>query len=386
VIRRVAVLGSTGSIGLNALKVIEANPERYAVCALAAATSCHVLAEQALRHRQALLYLSDPKAENTLVQLLPAAGGRIIKGKKALPLLIKDSAPDVVINAVSGSDGLEFTLASLEAGIPLALANKESLVMAGDLVMNLAKNKNVEIIPLDSEHSALAQIWPDHDNGQVRNIWLTGSGGPFLNFSKQQMDSITPAMALKHPVWRMGPKISVDSATMMNKGLEVIEAALLFSLDYERIRVVIHPQSLVHGLIEMHDGSWTAQMGPADMRQPIAWALSRPERLPATWPVLNLWDMGNLSFSQPDYERFPALPLALQAGKAGGSTPCLLNAANEVAVDAFLAGRLPFTAITACVEAVLNELPAEAGSCLESIMAAHHKARHAARRWIAEME
>jgi 1-deoxy-D-xylulose-5-phosphate reductoisomerase len=375
-------LGSTGSIGLSTLKVIEANPERYVVCALAADSSCHTLAGQALRHRQALLYLSGPHAENTLARLLPAAAGRIIKGEKALPLLIKDSAPDIVVNAVSGSAGLAFTLASLEAGIPLALANKESLVMAGELVLRLAKNKNTEIIPLDSEHSALAQIWPG--SGQVKNIWITGSGGPFLNFRKQDMESVTPAMALNHPTWRMGPKISVDSATMMNKGLEVIEAAHLFALDYERIRVVIHPQSLVHGLIEMDDGSWMAQMGPAEMRQPIAWALSRPERLPAAWPLLNLWDMGNLSFSQPDYERFPALALALKAGKEGGSAPCLLNAANEVAVAAFLAGRLPFTAIAVCVEAVLNEIPADSDACLESVMAAHHKARHAAQRWIAK--
>jgi 1-deoxy-D-xylulose-5-phosphate reductoisomerase len=382
--RRVAVLGSTGSIGLNTLKVIEAHPEHYSVCALAAGASWQTLLTQARRHPGALLYLADGRARQACAAALPPSWQHrfIPEQKDAISALLRDSAPDVVVNAVSGAAGLKFTLAALEAGVTLALANKESLVMAGELVMTLAREKKVKIIPVDSEHAALAQLWPAADKKEIKNLWLTASGGPFLNYSRAQMADITPAMALSHPTWRMGPKISVDSATLMNKGLEVIEATHLFALDYKQVKVAVHPQSLVHGLIEMSDGAWLAQIGLADMRQPIAWALSYPERLPAAWPVLNLWEMGNLHFSPPDQERFPALRLALQAGEEGGSAPCLLNAANEVAVAAFIAGQLPFSGITACIEAVLNELPADKVSALEGIMAADGQARERARQWI----
>ena len=386
-LKRIAVLGSTGSIGCNTLKVIEDNPERFSVCALAASSSLEKIRQQALKHPEAFLAMADEKNARALQKSLPNAfAARITWGEEGIAQIIKDSAPDLVVNAISGAAGLSSTVASLEAGIDLALANKESLVMGGGLVMSLARKHKVNIIPVDSEHSALWQVWPQGQSKHIRKLWITGSGGPFLHFTQKQMQDITPAMALNHPTWNMGPKITIDSATLMNKGLEVIEAAFLFDLPLDQIDVVIHPQSLVHGLIEMTDGSFMAQMGMADMCQPISYALSHPARLPASWPVLNIFEMSSLTFMPPDKERFPALKLATNAGLSGGSAPVTLNAANEVAIEAFLKRRIKFTAIAACVEDVLAGQPVQPLNDLADIIEADRLARAKARRWIKNKE
>ncbi len=380
--KKIAILGSTGSVGQNALQIVEANPEKFSVCALGAASSLAALAAQAIKHPNAFLWLPSQDKADTLKKMLPSQfAAKVFWGEAGLRQTLAVSQPAIALNAISGAAGLPFTVAVLNADIDLALANKESLVMAGPLVANLAKAKNLKILPVDSEHSALWQVWPENP-GQIRQVWLTASGGPFLHFSLEQMRHITPAMALKHPRWRMGPKISVDSATLMNKGLEVLEAAFLFDFPLARIKAVVHPQSLVHGMLEMVDGSILAQMGPADMRLPIACALAYPERLPASWPLLNILELGRLEFSAPDDKRFPALNLALAAGRAGGSMPAILNAANEVAIEAFLNNNLPFLDIAVCVEETMSRLPVVPVACVEQVLEVDSNARRVANNWV----
>lgn len=380
--KKIAILGSTGSIGRSALKVIEANPENFSVCALAAGSSVDDLARQALTHPDAFFCMDNKAHADRLKQVLPSDfTSKIFYGPGGIKSMLQACAPDMALNAICGAAGLASTIAVLEAGVDLALANKESLVMGGPLVKALARARGAEILPVDSEHSAIWQVWPSQPS-HIKNMWLTASGGPFLDFSAGQLKSITPAMALNHPKWRMGPKISIDSATLMNKGLEVIEASFLFDFPIDNIKVAIHPQSLVHGMLEMVDGSILAQIGPTDMQVPIALAINYPERLPATWPVLNLWELGKLEFRAPDNTLFPALGLAIQAGKSGGSAPAILNAANEVAINAFLHHNLLFVDIASCVEETLCQLPGASLASLDDVLAVDKKAREIAEKWV----
>jgi 1-deoxy-D-xylulose-5-phosphate reductoisomerase len=379
-LKRIAILGSTGSIGKNALDVIAAHPREFSVCALAASTSVQQLAAQAVAHPQAGLYLASESHARQLAQAVP--GRYLAWGPQGLTQLIRNSGADMVLNAICGAAGLISTVDTLEAGIDLALANKESLVMGGHLVMDLARAKNLALLPVDSEHSALWQLIAH--NRHIKNLWLTGSGGPFWEYGPERMADVTPDQALSHPRWRMGPKISVDSATMMNKGLEVIEAHHLFAMSYDNIKVAVHPQALVHGLVEMTDGAVMAHLAPADMRIPIAYALSHPRRLHSSWPTLEITALSNLSFTSPDPQRFPALGLALAAGRAGGSAPAILNAANEEAIIAFLNRRIAFAQIAQCVEEVLNRMQAAPVAELAAILEADAGAREMARAFLRE--
>jgi 1-deoxy-D-xylulose-5-phosphate reductoisomerase len=377
-LKKIAILGSTGSIGQSALDVIAAHPREFSVCALAAATSVQQLAAQAAAHPEASLCMSSETHARQLAQIVP--GRYLTWGPQGLTQLIRNSGADIVLNAICGAAGLVSTLDTLKAGIDLALANKESLVMGGHLVMDLIRAKNLALLPVDSEHSALWQLGAHKRH--IKTLWLTGSGGPFWEYEPERMAAITPDQALSHPRWRMGPKISIDSATMMNKGLEVIEAHHLFAVAYDNIKVAVHPQALVHGLVEMDDGAVMAHLAPADMRIPIAYALSHPRRLRAAWPTLEITALPNLSFASPDLKRFPALGLALAAGRAGGSAPTILNAANEEAILAFLGRRIAFVQIAQCVEEALNQMQAAPVGELAAILEADAKAREAARAFL----
>ncbi|MGE0816604.1 MAG: 1-deoxy-D-xylulose-5-phosphate reductoisomerase [Vicinamibacterales bacterium] len=341
---RVAILGATGSIGTSALSVAEAHPERVAVVGLAAATSAEALAPAVSRHRPTAVSMATPDALARLAASadLPAARG---VGDEGLVMVATRPDVDLVLCASSGTAALEAVLAAIEAGKTIALANKEVLVMAGGLVMDRARARGVAILPVDSEHNAIHQCLHGHPSAHVRRLVLTASGGPFRGRTRASLADVTPADALRHPTWQMGPKITIDSATLMNKGLEVIEAHWLFGVQAGQIDVVVHPQSIVHSLVEFTDGSMLAQLGTTDMRLPIQYAFSYPERWQTPVPFLDLARAGTLEFHPPDWEEFPCLGLAFRALEADRSLPIVLNAANEVAVAAFLDGRLPFTAI-----------------------------------------
>ena len=382
--RRLAILGSTGSIGQSALEVVAAHPGRFRVASLAAARSVEVLADQALAWRPEVLAVIDEPAAQALKALLPGElAARVVHGPQGYLDAAVGCGPQVVLSAMVGAAGLLPTFAAVSAGLTVALANKETLVAGGEPVMTMARAKGAAILPVDSEHSAIFQALMGNDPAKVRALWLTASGGPFRDFGATQLQGVTPAQALAHPNWSMGPKITVDSATLMNKGLEAIEARWLFDQPLERIKVVVHPQSVVHSLVEYVDGSVLAQMGLPDMRLPIAFALAYPQRLAADWPRLDVARMGPLTFAEPDLERFPALGLAYAAGRAGGTAPAALNAANEVAVEAFLAGRLDFPGIPACVEAVLTAHQSAPAESVAAVMEADRAARAQARAWLA---
>ncbi|MFH1035314.1 MAG: 1-deoxy-D-xylulose-5-phosphate reductoisomerase [Pseudomonadota bacterium] len=382
--RRLAILGSTGSIGVSTLEVVEAYPERFTVVSLAAARSVQKLAEQAVRHRPQVLAVIDQAAAAQLKALLPPElGARVVFGPQGYLEAAVGCGPQVVLSAMVGAAGLVPTYAAVQAGLTVALANKETLVAGGEPVMAAAKAKGAAILPVDSEHSAIFQALLGNDPQKVRALWLTASGGPFREFSASQLSQVTPAQALKHPNWSMGPKITIDSATLMNKGLEAIEAHWLFEQPLDKIKVVIHPQSVVHSLVEYMDGSVLAQMGLPDMRLPIAFALGYPERLASELPALAVTAMGPLTFQEPDLGRFPALALAYQAGQAGGTCPAVLNGANEVAVAAFLAGGLAYNGIVECVSAVLEQHQAGSADSVAAVLEADRWARGAARSWLA---
>jgi 1-deoxy-D-xylulose-5-phosphate reductoisomerase len=382
--RRLAVLGSTGSIGVSTLEVVEAHPERFQVVSLAAARSVKKLAAQALKHQPQVLAVIDAAAAAELQALLPEdLARRVVHGPQGYLEAAVGSGPQVVLSAMVGAAGLVPTYAAVQAGLTVALANKETLVAGGQPVMAAAQAKGAVILPVDSEHSAIFQALMGNDPQKVRALWLTASGGPFREFSAQRLSQVTPAQALNHPNWSMGPKITVDSATLMNKGLEAIEAHWLFGQPLDKIKVVIHPQSVVHSLVEYTDGSVLAQMGLPDMRLPIAFALAYPERLASELPALPVTSMGPLTFQEPDRQRFPALDLAYSAGRAGGTCPAVLNGANEVAVAAFLQGGLGFTGIVACVQAVLEQHQAGPADSVAEVLEADRWARGAARSWLA---
>ena len=351
--KAVSILGSTGSIGTRALEVADAFPERLSVKALAAGKNLALLAAQANRFRPLLVSVQSPELARALSGRLDYRP-EIVSGEEGLRLAATLSEVELVLSAVVGAAGLDPTLAAIEAGKHVALANKESLVMAGPLLMAEAQKRGLRLIPVDSEHSAVFQALGGKGADQVRRVVLTASGGPFRDKSREEMEKVTPAEAVNHPTWPMGAKISVDSATLMNKALEVIEARWLFDLAPEKIEVLIHPQCLVHALVEFADGSALAQLAPPDMRLPIAYALGYPERWESPFPRLNLAAAGPLEFRPVDQKRFPALGLGYAALAQGGTAAAALNGANETAVEAFLQGRLGFTRIAEVAEAVLD--------------------------------
>jgi 1-deoxy-D-xylulose-5-phosphate reductoisomerase len=384
--KNVAVLGATGSIGGNTLDVIARHPERFRATVLTAHRQVEVLVELCIRHRPLLAVIADPALEAELARRLATAGVRceVASGHAALTAAASGELCDTVVAAIVGAAGLDSTLAAARAGKHLLLANKESIVMAGPLLLEAVAAGGGALIPVDSEHNAIFQCLPggrpDLGRSGVRRLILTASGGPFRGRTRVELANITPEQACKHPNWVMGRKISVDSATLMNKGLEVIEAHHLFGAPAEAIDVLVHPQSLVHSLVEYVDGSVLAQLGNPDMRTAIAHALAWPERVDAGVAPLNLAACAPLQFEPPDLATFRCLALAFQALRAGGDAPAVLNAANEVAVEAFLAGALPFLAIADVVEAVLAELPAQAVVDIQTLGERDRVAREAARR------
>jgi len=380
-LRQVAVFGATGSIGASALDVIARHPDRYRVTVLAAGRQVDALVALCAAHRPAHAVIADASLYAALRDGLRDAGlaTQAHAGAAALDALAASDVCDTLVAAIVGAAGLSSTLAAATAGKRILLANKESLVLAGELLMRQAAAAGAEIIPIDSEHSAIFQCLRSRDasldGAGVRRIILTASGGPFRGRSREQLAQVTPAQAVAHPKWSMGPKISVDSATLMNKGLEVIEAHHLFNVPGERIDVLVHPQSLVHSLVEFVDGSTLAQMGLPDMRTTLAVGLGWPQRIESGVSGLDLLTQGRLDFEAPDTDAFPCLKLAWQAMAAGGTAPAILNAANEVAVSAFLQGRAAFLAIPALVANALSTLSTESADTLEGLLTADQRAR-----------
>jgi len=363
------VLGSTGSIGTQALEVIGRSEELQAV-GLAASGGWELTVEQAREHGVPTVALADAAAAE---RARGAWNGRVLAGEDGVRELIASTEPDLVLNAIVGAAGLGSTVVALTEGIDVALANKESLVVGGELVMALAEATGARLLPVDSEHSALHQLIGAEAPGTVEKLVLTASGGPFRG--RTDLDGVGVEDALAHPTWRMGGRITIDSATLMNKGFEAIEAHHLFGVPYERIEIVVHPQSLVHSLVHLVDGSSLAHLGYPDMRVPISYALHYPERADVDVPRLDLAAAGQLTFEAPDPATFACLRLALEAGEAGGTAPCVLNAADEVAVAAFLAGVIPFTGIAAVIERVLAEMPAQPVTHFDDLFATDAEAR-----------
>ncbi|MCX5854034.1 MAG: 1-deoxy-D-xylulose-5-phosphate reductoisomerase [Deltaproteobacteria bacterium] len=353
--KNISILGSTGSIGVNALDVIKSNQSRFRVVALSACRNISLLNTQIKQFRPKVVSVVDKEHARKLEKMIdPAAGTQILFGSDGYREVAAIKEANMVISAMVGSAGLIPTMAALEAGKDIALANKETMVMAGDIIVKNAKKMGVTILPVDSEHSAIFQCLSGNRHADINRIILTASGGPFLNIAQDELANVKPEHALRHPNWQMGPKITIDSASMMNKGLEVIEAKHFFSVDIDRIEVQIHPQSIIHSMVEYVDGSVIAQLGVPDMRIPIAYALSYPERLRRTGPFLDLLKVGRFDFFCPDLKKFPSLKLAYDAGRAGGTMPAVLNAANEVAVTLFLKEAVRFTDMPKLIGEVLS--------------------------------
>ena len=374
--RRLVILGSTGSIGVQALDVVARSGGELVPVALSAGAGWRELIAQAEAHGIRRIALADPHAAAQAAEAW--TDGEVLSGPDGLVRLVTESDCEMVLNAIVGSAGLLATVATLGEGIDLALANKESLVVGGELVNQLAEATGAQIIPVDSEHSALHQLIAAERVGTVQKLILTASGGPFRGRVAEELRDVTVEQALAHPTWSMGGKITIDSATLMNKGLEVIEAHHLFGTPYDQIDVVVHPQSIVHSLVSLCDGATLAHLGYPDMRVPISYALHHPERADVPLAPLDLVSVGELTFEAPDEETFSCLRLAREAGRAGGTAPCTLNAANEVAVHAFLSGRLVFTGIADVIEATLERLPAGRVHSFETLTAADAEARQVA--------
>ncbi|HTH39469.1 MAG TPA: 1-deoxy-D-xylulose-5-phosphate reductoisomerase [Rhodocyclaceae bacterium] len=387
--QRIAILGATGSIGVSTLDVVARHPDRYEVVVLTGHRRMDVLAEQCRQHRPRFAVAGSAEAAQELSQRLGevGAGITILSGPDALVQVASMDETDTVMAAIVGAAGLPSALAAATAGKRILLANKEALVMAGALFMAEVRRSGATLLPIDSEHNAIFQSLPSDFSGDlavsgVRKILLTASGGPFRKATLAQLQQVTPEQACAHPNWVMGRKISVDSATMMNKGLEVIEAHWLFNAAADDIQVVVHPQSVIHSLVQYVDGSVLAQLGNPDMRTPIAHALAYPDRIESGVASLDLFAIAQLNFEQPDFERFPCLALAYQALRAGGNAPAVLNAANEEAVAAFLDGHLPFMTISCVIETALQEVPWAAADSLATVLAADAASRTAARQAI----
>lgn len=376
--QRIAVLGSTGSIGQNTLSVVREHPEHFDVIGLAAGSNVREMVRQIREFSPRIVSMATPEAAE---QVRSEVGEevRVVSGEEGALEVAAHPEVSTVISAIVGSRGLRPTLAAIRAGKTIGLANKETLVMAGAIVMREAEKAGVSILPVDSEHSAIFQCLNGERPGDVQRIILTASGGAFRDLSREALESVTREQALTHPNWSMGAKVTIDSATMMNKGLEVIEAHWLFDLPYDRIDVVIHPESIVHSMVEFRDGAVMAQLGTPDMRVPIQYALSYPARLPLTARPLDLVALGALHFRRANFARFPCLKMAYEAGRAGGTMPAVLNAANEVAVERFLAGEISFLAIEEVIERVLSAHDCIANPTLEAIEEADRWAREQAK-------
>jgi 1-deoxy-D-xylulose-5-phosphate reductoisomerase len=373
--KRISILGSTGSIGVSTLDVISAHPGEFTITALAGGRNIALLKQQIERFRPRLVAVIDEAHARDLRTLLGATTTGILSGPEGYREAAAIDGTDMVVSAMVGAAGLLPTLDAIAAGRDIALANKETLVMAGGIVLNHAAQKGVKIIPVDSEHSAIFQCLQGHNREDLRRIILTASGGPFLHASAEELTEVTPAQALRHPNWVMGKKITIDSATMMNKGLEVIEASWLFGLPVSKIDVLIHPQSIIHSMVEYRDGSVIAQLGVPDMRVPIAYALSYPRRMIRDEAGLDLANVGALTFLKPDPVRFPALRLAYAAAETGGTMPAVLNAANEVAVTAFIDAEIGFNEISHLVDKVLSRHCVRMEPPIEEILDADRQTR-----------
>jgi 1-deoxy-D-xylulose-5-phosphate reductoisomerase len=391
--KRLAILGSTGSVGVNTLDVVARHPGRFVVTALAAGKNDALLLEQCIEHRPAHAVLADPDAAERLLRAVKERGlpTEVQCGAGALEAIVARDNVDAVMAAIVGAAGLPATLAAARAGKQVLLANKEALVMSGALFMKAVAEGGATLLPIDSEHSAIFQSLPrgfecgregELERAGVRRVLLTASGGPFRTTPVERLSRVTPQQACAHPNWVMGRKISVDSATMMNKGLEVIEAHWLFGAALEAIQVVVHPQSVIHSMVEYADGSVIAQMGQPDMRTPIACAMAHPERIESGAAPLDFTTLGALEFERLDAQRFPCMGLAREALREGGTAPAALNAANEIAVESFLDGRLSFTGIAEVIESVLGETAVEPLVSLEQVYAADIEARALARRYV----
>jgi 1-deoxy-D-xylulose-5-phosphate reductoisomerase len=382
-VSKLAILGSTGSIGTQCLSVVETLPGRFAVLALAAGGNLDELAGQIQRHRPELVSVGDVAKVDELVQRLRAQGVApmpdIHHGREGLLAVGTHPEADMVVSAAVGVVGLEATYEAVKLGKRVALSNKEVLVAAGELVMTAAKKSGRELLPVDSEHNAVHQCLRGGERGEVRRLVLTASGGPFRKTPLAALKNVTPEQALAHPNWRMGNRITIDSATMMNKGFEVIEAGWLFGMRPEQIDVVIHPQSTIHSMVEFVDGSILAQLGPTDMRMPIQYALTYPERAASKEVALNWSKLRRLEFAKASTRRFPCLRLAREAMKKGGALPCALNAADEIAVAAFLERRLPFQGISEVIESVLERIPNMQFAKMDDVLVADAEARRIAK-------
>jgi 1-deoxy-D-xylulose-5-phosphate reductoisomerase len=382
--KRIAILGSTGSIGCSTLKVIESYPDRFAVATLAAGSNLELAFEQTLRWRPKLLSVANEDAADALRKRLRDAGAsetEVVWGTAGSVAVATDPEVDFVVSAIVGVAGLEATYEAVKAGKEIGLANKECLVAAGELITAEARRQGKPLLPIDSEHNAVHQCLRGGRMQEVEQVWLTASGGPFLNTPREKFANITVAQALNHPTWKMGRRITIDSATMMNKGFEVIEAVRLFDTPPSRIKVVVHPQSTVHSMVEFVDGSILAQVSVTDMRLPILYSLAWPERI-ASDLRFDVLSLRHLDFSPPDLDKFPCLRLAYEAVEAGGAKTVALNAADEVAVEAFLEGKIPFLGIPATIHAVLNETSTRKPESISEVLCMDQEARELARRFV----
>ena len=378
--KQIAILGSTGSIGQSTLSIVRKYPERFRVASLAAGRNVDAAFEQCVEWRPKVMSLATEDLADKLRARLKAAGVtgvEVVHGTAGTVKVSTLPEADFVVSAIVGVAGLEATYAAVKAGKQVGLANKEAMVAAGDLLNAAAREKNVPLLPIDSEHNAIHQCMRAGEKREVRRLWLTASGGPFRNLPLREFANITVAQALKHPTWVMGRRITIDSATLLNKGLEIIEACRLFHLPPSAIKVTVHPQSTVHSLVEYIDGSILAQVSVTDMRLPILYAMSYPERVESDL-TFDMAGLGRLDFEPPDFERFPCLRLAYEAAETGGAHPIALNAADEVAVAAFLDGRIPFTAIPRTIEAVLEAFPVKQPATIAEVLTLDREAREAA--------
>jgi 1-deoxy-D-xylulose-5-phosphate reductoisomerase len=378
-----SILGSTGSIGTNVLRVVDAFPGRFEVVGLAAGGNVEVLAEQVARHRPRIVSVADAGGLERLSRLVDLSGLRAVAGREGMVEVATHPDARMVVASAVGAVGLVPTCRALEAGKDVALANKETLVMAGELMLARARETGARILPIDSEHCALHECLDGRRPQDVRRLILTASGGPFRDLPRESLARVTREEALAHPTWRMGPKITIDSATLMNKGLEVIEAHWLFGMPAAKIDVLVHPQSVVHSMVELVDGTVLAQLGVTDMRMPIQYALTYPEKWEAAIPGLDFSKAMRLDFAPPDRAKFPCLPLAYRALERGGTAPAALNAANEEAVAAFLDGRASFPAIPQTIEEVLETEPRTGAPALEDVLEADRRSRERARKALA---
>ncbi len=378
--KRVTLLGATGSVGLRALDLVAGYPDELAVAGLAArGSNVELIADLVRKYSPDAVALIDGAAVDRLATMLPSPKPELLRGIDGLVTLARDVSADIVLSALVGAAGLLPTMAAIRAGRAMALANKETLVMAGSLMTAAARERRVPLLPVDSEHSAIFQCLAGHNTGDVHRILLTGSGGPFRETPKAALETVTVDDALRHPTWKMGPKITIDSATMMNKGLEIIEARWLFDVAPEQVQVIVHPQSIVHSMVEYVDGALIAQLGVADMGIPILYALTYPERRPVPGSRLDLTKTGPLTFFEPDLDKFVCLRLARAVLDAGGVAPVVLNAANEIAVEAFLDKRIRFTAIAELIERALAAVPGAPLTSIDQCVAVDGDARRRVR-------